>query len=354
MNDKHVESYAEIKPLIDGLVGRLKPLLADIASEYKIDTHAIEVRAKEIKSFQDKIQRAGKSYVDPINELTDLCGARVIVYYQEDVDLFCDALSKEFEIDGVNSVNKRDELNYDQFGYISRHVVGRISKQRSLLVDWKKYSDIKIEIQVRTVLQHGWASISHALKYKSSSEMPAVLARQLTRVAGLLELADEQFSELRNKSTLLKSEILDSLEVKDYKIPSDFISIDEYSRTSAVAEEVERSAREVGFGIEPGAGRNQFVIVASKLNLHTIRDVDNALSSFILKSNEFFEAFARFEEEDFSGRESIKGSREHWCAVGIIAVTPNDTDVSFMVSDDLWGESYLSNVKRARKVFFNK
>jgi hypothetical protein len=44
---------------------------------------------------------------------------------------------------------------------------------------------------VRTVLQHSWALISHALDYKTPQEAPLNARRQLSRLAALMEVGDQ-------------------------------------------------------------------------------------------------------------------------------------------------------------------
>jgi len=51
------------------------------------------------------------------------------------------------------------------------------------------------------VLQHAWASISHALQYKQEQDVPTVSRRKLFRLSALLELADEEFLSLRKEQT---------------------------------------------------------------------------------------------------------------------------------------------------------
>lgn len=47
-------------------------------------------------------------------------------------------------------------------------------------------------------MQHTWASISHDLGYKSEFGVPRVVAREFARVAGLLEIADDEFVRVRD------------------------------------------------------------------------------------------------------------------------------------------------------------
>ena len=56
-------------------------------------------------------------------------------------------------------------------------------------------------MQIRTVLQHAWAEFEHDIRYKGTipEEHAPDLDRRFTLAAGLLELADQEFSTIRDR-----------------------------------------------------------------------------------------------------------------------------------------------------------
>jgi mutator protein MutT len=162
--------------------------------------HAIvQARAKTIASFAEKIQRPGKNYTDPINELTDLCGARVITHTLSEVKAICNFVEGRFHIDWKDSGDKAEILGASEFGYLSRHYIVSL-KPGEFPVDKVPKElvglGLKAEIQVRTILQHAWADTAHELSYKSSFVLPRRWKREFARLAAVLEEADRGFDAI--------------------------------------------------------------------------------------------------------------------------------------------------------------
>ncbi len=184
----------------------------------------VQARAKATASFAEKITRKGQDLEDPVTQFTDLCGARVIGQTQEDVDRICAFVRRHFKIDEANSPDVRSRLAVGEFGYLSEHLVVQfpwatldginlrmgadVSPEEALLreelepLDPKGWTAVaetigsrKAEIQVRTLLQHAWSDVTHDRIYKGDFRPPARLARQIHRVAALLEEADGELQE---------------------------------------------------------------------------------------------------------------------------------------------------------------
>lgn len=156
----------------------------------------VQARAKTVSSFAQKIIRKDK-YKEPLKEVTDLCGARIIVHFQSQALKVCTFIKENFIIDEVNSIDVGSKLREEEFGYLSIHyiVTPRAGSILGVPVP-KELLTRKAEIQVRTLLQHAWADISHDRIYKSNLTVPKRWKRESARLAAVLEKADDAFASM--------------------------------------------------------------------------------------------------------------------------------------------------------------
>ena len=126
MNKEELQNkYDELYPLYKRLGENIKDALIQFLNENKIDYLDVEFRVKTFKSFYEKIER--KSYKDPFKEIQDVCGLRIINYYSSDLDKITELINNEFNI--VESIDKKDELDDDRFGYRSYHFIANLKKE---------------------------------------------------------------------------------------------------------------------------------------------------------------------------------------------------------------------------------
>lgn len=179
--------------LTDAVISIIENLLKTDEIEYL----TVSGRTKTKESVLEKINR--KSYKDPAKQLTDLSGIRVVAYFESDINKISSLINNAFNVDVANSLNQDKKLAVDQIGYRSVHFVCDIGQTRSALPEFKSLSNLKFEIQLRTVLQHAWAELAHDRNYKFSGKLPPEIERNLFLYAGMLEIADKGFSEISSK-----------------------------------------------------------------------------------------------------------------------------------------------------------
>lgn len=155
---------------------------------------SIDSRIKAEESLAEKVERKGEKYRS-VFDITDVLGIRIICFFSDDVDKVASMIEEMYEMDWENTIDKRKSISPTVFGYLSLHYV-------CSLPDGEKYPDEicgkKFEIQIRSTLQHVWAEIEHDLGYKSDFGVPRDIRREFSRVAGLLEIADERFAAIRD------------------------------------------------------------------------------------------------------------------------------------------------------------
>lgn len=196
MSDKGAD-YEEVAQSLRNLAPALESLLRELLLSKEIKFHYIRSRVKTKISTVRKLGNPAKSYTG-IRDLTDMLGVRIVTYFPDDVDHVAGLIRQEFSIDEENSTDKRALLDPDRFGYLSLHFVASLGGGRTQLAEYARFSDVTFEIQIRSILQHAWAEIEHDLGYKSSSAVPVEIRRRFSRIAGLLEVADNEFQEIRN------------------------------------------------------------------------------------------------------------------------------------------------------------
>ncbi|WP_241904759.1 GTP pyrophosphokinase family protein [Vibrio cyclitrophicus] len=187
-------SFREIKPRYERLASNVEQALIQFLEEHSLSSFDVNKRVKEEKSFLEKVVR--KSYDKPFEQMEDIAGVRVICYYNEDLVLIEKIIKEQFVV--LSQSNKSKELEDDQFGYTSNHYIVQLKADWLKAPNYRNLDGLKIEIQVRTILMHAWAAISHKLLYKSENDVPKEFKRKLNRLSALIELADEQFDQIKN------------------------------------------------------------------------------------------------------------------------------------------------------------
>ena len=205
-NSNLLQQYDDKVRLYQSFANEVEHLIRSILNASNINCNAISSRIKTRDSIAEKIRRKGGKY-STISDITDVVGVRIITYYSDDVDKVAKIIESEFDVDKENSIDKRATLEPDRFGYCSVHYVVMMSPTRLALRENRAFEGIKFEIQIRSVLQHAWAEIEHDIGYKSEVTIPPEMRRSFSRIAGLLEIADKEFNQIRQDLVIYKQSV---------------------------------------------------------------------------------------------------------------------------------------------------
>lgn len=184
-----LQQYREQVLALEQLSKIVYDQLRQVLHEQSVELSAIEYRVKTEHSLAGKLERKGDKYAS-LEDITDLVGLRIITFYTDDVDKVAAIVQQLYDVDWTNSIDKRKAHELTSFGYNSLHYICRL-----------KGGSAPFEIQMRTALQHVWSAIEHDIGYKGAVKLPPEYRRQFSRLAGMLELADDEFSRLRTTMT---------------------------------------------------------------------------------------------------------------------------------------------------------
>jgi ppGpp synthetase/RelA/SpoT-type nucleotidyltranferase len=220
-------------------------LIAELLRLERITVHSVNARVKERHKLQEKLTREGKAYTC-IADVTDIVGARVITHFEDEVDKIGSLIEREFIVHPDRSVDKRKLLDPDRFGYLSLHYICSLSDDRLKLAENRRFRGLVCEIQIRSILQHAWAEIEHDLGYKSGYGVPAPIRRRFSRLAGLLEVADQEFAAIRNELANYAERVKTEIKTSPSELGIDKINVKRLEVQDSVLELIAKAMPTLG------------------------------------------------------------------------------------------------------------
>lgn len=215
MAENDFQSWIKNKlPFFELMSAQVSFVLENLLKQNNINYLSVDSRTKTLEGINEKIKR--KSYSNPRDKLTDIAGVRVILYLEEDVEKVCSIIKETFTIDESNSISDITRLSSDKIGYRSTHFVCDIGVNRIEIPEYKSFAGLKFEVQVRTILQHAWANLTHDRVYKLGTQLPEQIKRKVNLYSGMLEIVDLGFSEIVKDVERYRVEIThnDALEIE--------------------------------------------------------------------------------------------------------------------------------------------
>jgi ppGpp synthetase/RelA/SpoT-type nucleotidyltranferase len=232
--------YDEVAGLYNDLTQKMQGLISVILEQQNVKVHSVTCRVKTRESLLKKLSRPDGSY-NALSDVTDVSGIRITTFFSDDVDRVAEILEQEFDIDLPNSIDKRAALDPDRFGYLSLHHVVSVSPERCNLLEYRRFAGLKCEIQTRSILQHAWAEIEHDLGYKAASSIPNQIRRRFSRLAGLLELADQEFTAIRKELTNYENTVGEKIRTSPESVEINKASLMAYVNNSGTVKRLDEA-----------------------------------------------------------------------------------------------------------------
>lgn len=226
--------FEALTPALEKWGSEVDENILAILAEASFDSHGLQMlprhRVKKAGSFISKSLYRSKSaqYTDPITDIKDKVATRLVVLTVDQVTQVAKMLnchsSWQIEIDREISIGT--ELGPTAFGYQSVHLLAQPTetarRESGILLN-----TVVCEIQVRTLLQHAYAEVSHGTVYKGSYKHEPTIQRKLARSMALMEAVDEYFQMMFsaiNSNELASSAFSKEMEVRFAQLWPDFDS----------------------------------------------------------------------------------------------------------------------------------
>ena len=186
----------------DLVVSDLCQRLVSVGRE--LDVHLKQPAKARVKSDDSLIDKAfyrpNKNYENPYEDIEDKVGCRVVVLLVEHINELSDSIksSDRWEYKECRHFNEERKKDPLLFTYQSVHYVVR-AKTDEQANGLTVKAGTPCEIQVRTLLQHAYAELTHDAVYKAKTVVEPEVHRTVAKSMALIETTDDFFSDVNNK-----------------------------------------------------------------------------------------------------------------------------------------------------------
>lgn len=165
--------------------------------EYQKEYNSIDhvmTRIKSPDSILNKMKQDGLrcTYKEMIEHINDIAGLRIICPLKHNIYTICEYI-KEFN--DIEVIKEKDYvLHPKKSGYSSYHMIVKVP-----IYIGEEKSNVKVEIQIRSLAMDFWASLEHKLKYKPNGEINTSLSKELEQSAKEINKLDNKMIKLFKK-----------------------------------------------------------------------------------------------------------------------------------------------------------
>ncbi|WP_026532971.1 GTP pyrophosphokinase [Arthrobacter sp. H41] len=212
--------FERIRPALVEVTEEMRRSMQGIFDSSELHPLFVTARTKTVESFRDKASRTLASsepdaaptlvFPEPMRNLTDLVGVRVITTLPHEVDLAANLIKRQRQEFDCRGDREKDigSIESGTYGYSSRHLIMRTIHndavrrfQQAQDPESRAGGSYLFEVQIRTVLAHAWSEIEHDIRFKASNPKAwsPYFDRQFTGTAAMLETVESAFAELHER-----------------------------------------------------------------------------------------------------------------------------------------------------------
>lgn len=188
--------YRERFSALERVAEELADLICEILEGVpRIDR--VSSRAKRPERFAAKAAKVDENkvlrYEDPLAQIQDQVGTRVIVFYKSDAEAVATVLERYFR-----PLEREEHVpdSHWKFGYFGLHWIFALPDDVIPKDVEKRCIPRFFELQVKTLFQHAWSEANHDVAYKATQELTGDQQRLFAYAAAQAWGADHVFQEL--------------------------------------------------------------------------------------------------------------------------------------------------------------
>lgn len=192
-----IDQFKTERPLYEEFLVAVHNLLEIILTGdgYK---YQLSSRIKELEKLEEKIDRKEDEGIvyNQLSEIEDIVGFRIVFYFEAEKKRFLKKLKKEISRDLKAEEQKKKS------GFETIQIIASLGEDRINLAEYKKFKDLKCEIQLTSILHHAWAEIEHDLIYKNifgieDEKQMSVYKKKMKKIlTDYLKKAAKEFDEI--------------------------------------------------------------------------------------------------------------------------------------------------------------
>lgn len=258
---------------------KFEELVQDILKGGGVPAESTDHRVKSHDSTERKVLELEKDFAtwgDFAATLGDLAGVRAIFCYRDEVERAADILRPEFNVHADQPYGFMD-LEPERFGYVTWQFTVSLKDPRSASPEWAAHREKRVEIQLRTLLQHAWAEHSRRWHYKSPGLHDPRLERQLACLAALVEIGDRELCQLVEGFHQIRESYQAHMDAGEFdQVPLDADSLQLYLKNPDTLGSVVTVAKLASYDDEVQSRlgeQNKFIRYARECDIDTLADL---------------------------------------------------------------------------------